>query len=79
MKLFLLTRDNYRWDEYDAFVIRAKNEDEARELVSKVDRFEAIHWLDKTVSKCEEIKIKGDKKIILSSFYAGWKRGDVKI
>ena len=73
MKLFLLTRDNYTWDEYDAFVIRAKNEDEARKLAAKEGErsFESVHWLDKTVSTCEEIKIKGDKEIILSSFNAG--------
>ena len=73
MKLFLLTRDNYTWDEYDAFVIRAENEEEARKLAAKEGEssFESIHWLNKTVSKCEEIKIKGDKGIILSSFNAG--------
>ena len=71
MKLFLLSRSNYTWDEYDAFVVRAENEEEARELASKENTFEAVHWLDKTVSTCEEIKIKGDKEIILSSFNAG--------
>lgn len=65
MKLYLVSRVDGRlsWDEYDAFVIRAKTEEDALRVAEKEEKqgkFEA-----------RELKVRGEEEIILGSFNAG--------
>ena len=68
MKLFLLSTNDYDWDEYDAFLIRAKDEAAARAEAVKIT--ENLLWDGDKVS-CEVITVKGKAEIIISSFNAG--------
>lgn len=69
MKLFLLVRTDYvGWDEYDEVLVRAKSEDDAREIANK--KLDASFANGKT-STCKEVKVSGDEGIIISSFQAG--------
>jgi hypothetical protein len=60
MKIYLVERnDKIDWDEYDSWVIRANNEEEAKEITG---------YEDVTIT---EVTRKGDKGLILGSFNAG--------
>ena len=72
MKLFLITRtDDWDWDEYDSFVIRAEN----KENVLTLARAEISSWSEDTFTKentvITELTSKGEEQIILGSFNAG--------
>jgi hypothetical protein len=63
---------------YDAFVVRAKNELEARRLAKVQETgdaywkdYEREFWLDSTRSVCEEVRAEGEPEIILGNFRAG--------
>jgi hypothetical protein len=73
MKLWVITTEKYDYDEYDGFVIRAKNKKEARELAVKAAKSgdNAYVFADPERSKCVEILKKGTPEVILSSFNAG--------
>lgn len=65
MKLWLLTRtDNYGWDEYIGFVVRAPSASAAKKLVVNKEAY-LPKW------KVTEIKISGEPEIIFESFHAG--------
>jgi len=64
--IYLVERkDDVGWDEYDAFVVRAKNEEEAITICSE----QAFFNKDNTTVK--EINSKGKSGVILGSFNAG--------
>jgi hypothetical protein len=67
------------YDEWEAFVVRAENEDQARELAwgegrpyapaSEADRHNNVWFSD--VAHVEEIPTEGAAEVILGSFNAG--------
>ena len=74
MKIWKLTRtDSVGYDEYDSFIVRAKTEELARELIQK-ERF-SVSWDEWSKNEknitCEEVKKGGKEEIILGSFNAG--------
>lgn len=70
MPLFILKRtDAVGWDEYDSYVVRAKNEAEARKI-TKEDAYESSWAEDKDVT-CERLSVRGKSEAILGSFNAG--------
>lgn len=67
-------RDAVDYDEYDAYVVRAETEDEARALAEALayighDRWR--HFLDPAKTTCEAIAADGPSEIIVESFNAG--------
>lgn len=73
MKLWLITTEEYSWDDYKGFVVRAETEDQARTMAEgEAGTYSnGSVFADKTKSKCEEIKAKGEAGVILDSFNAG--------
>jgi hypothetical protein len=72
MKLFKLeVLGRVGYDEYDSFVVRAKSEEEARELANIEAGFQKDIWLDSDKVLCNEIYLDGDPEIICSSYNAG--------
>jgi len=71
--LFKLTRKGETdWDEYRGFVVRAKNEYEARELASKEDNSCGGNlWTHPGKTDCEAIDPNGPPEVILEDFIAG--------
>lgn len=69
-KLFLLTREDFDYDEAAGFVVRAESEDKAREIAARHAGDEGKQvWLLK--AKCTEVKASGRSGIILRSFRHG--------
>lgn len=65
MKIFLIKRtDKIDYDEYDSFVVIAKNKKHAIELIK-------ISYFIEENTYCKEIKIGKKGKIILGSYNAG--------
>ena len=71
MKLFLLIYDDYSWDEYDRKLIRAKNEDHAREIANTNTGDEGRIWTDKKLVQCEIVTVSGESCEVIGSFNAG--------
>ena len=75
MKLWILSRtDSVDYDEYDSFVILAKDEAEARQLAEAAGSpyRKAGIWLNSDKCTCEQLTRKGKKaEVILGSFNAG--------
>lgn len=76
VKLFKLTSIDF-WD-YDSnlgFVIRAADEQEARQLAQSCIADEKYRnkefWLNSEYSSCAELKVDGESEIILTDFQAG--------
>lgn len=69
MKLFLLETDQYDYDEYDGFVVRASSEKQAREIVK--NELTDIIRQDIDMFNCIEINARGEAEVILASFHAG--------
>lgn len=70
MPLYLISRnDEVGYDEYDSFVVRAKNRKEALEIIAAKHNFGGC-WRDHDV-KFEIIKETGKSEVILGSFNAG--------
>lgn len=73
MNLYLLRRRDYDYDEYDAHLIRASCEQQARLIAAgTITRHEDPNeWLDADKSTCELVTADGEEQVILSSFNAG--------
>ena len=72
MKLYLLTRiDGADYDEYDAKLIRAKDERLARGFANKKPGDEGKIWHDKQLVSCKIITISGEFEEIIASFNTG--------
>ena len=75
MKLYLVTRtDEWDWDEYNGFVIRAVNEENALELAHKfADEYDnpEDYTFRPDNTKIVEITNEGLEEIILESFIGG--------
>ncbi len=79
MKLYLIRRNDFNkdnYDEHDSALIRAKTEDEAREIAKQnleplCYGNEISIWEDKKRSTVKIIINSGDAGIIISSFNAG--------
>lgn len=75
MKLYLVTRtDEWDWDEYDGFVVRAMNEKNALELAHK--KADEYNRPEKYTFRADnthivEITNEGPEEIILDSFIRG--------
>jgi len=72
MKIYLVTFKECDYDQYDAFVVIAKNKKEVIEKIKNTHGFDAsIDW--KSGYKTKEIKPKNYKRstIVLDSFHAG--------
>jgi hypothetical protein len=61
--------DQWGYDEYDGFVIRAETEHRAREIA--VAKSEESWFGDPTKSTCVVLDADGEEGIILASFMAG--------
>jgi hypothetical protein len=72
MNLYLLTREDWGCDEYDAFLVRATSKKKARIIASLSCGDEGKDaWMSKKTSTCQIIKAGGVDRIIISSFNAG--------
>lgn len=59
------------YDYFDSKMIRAKSEEEARELANMGVGDEGRIWEDENFVSCEVIKVSGKKQVLISSFNAG--------
>ena len=72
MKLWLVSTTHYSYDDYDAFVIRAETELDARAIANtQGDGHHAGFWDNVKRVTVEEITAEGEPKIILKSYNAG--------
>lgn len=72
MKLFsleLVNEDDWNYDTYIGFVIRARDEASARALA--VQKSKDMEWNDAARTRCVELDRKGPEEIVLDSFRAG--------
>ncbi len=67
MKIYLVTRtDKVDWDEYAAWVVKARDKKEALELCNW-----SVGSRVKPNAIIEEIKLEGEPKAILGDYHAG--------
>jgi hypothetical protein len=72
MRLYLLTQiDASGWDEYNAKLIRANTQKEAREVANARAGDEGQIWGDKSKVSTEIIKYNGEVEEIIGDFNAG--------
>jgi len=74
MRIYLIDFNECGYDEYDGFVVRAENEDEAIRIIKKKHGDENKKWglIDwKGGYKIIDITDKTERAIILGSFNAG--------
>lgn len=71
MPIYLLKRDECSYDEFDAKVVRAVNEEEARQIANQHIGDEGGIWTDPELVKCQVVEIEGASEEILGSFNAG--------
>ena len=67
-------REAADYDEYDAYVVRAATEEEARALsrdLAYIDKRKLRQFLDSTKWSCELVAQDGPTEIIVESFNAG--------
>jgi len=71
MKLYLIRRLRFRYYEYDAHIVRADSEENARIEASKTTGDEpSSKWIDPKLSVCTVVSMDGPIETILSSFNA---------
>ena len=72
MNLYLLRRNEFGCDEYEAHLIRASCEYYARLIASitKTTNEDPREWLDAAKSTCVCVTAEGIEEVILSSFNA---------
>ena len=71
MRLYLLTNVDVSWDSYDAKLIRAETQKQAREIANQNFGAEGAIWNDKNLVKSTVIANKGNIGEIIASFNAG--------
>lgn len=72
MNLYLVKRYEFDYDEYEAHLIRASSEREARKIAAAKNTHEdSDEWLNDLKSSCVLITPEGIEEVILSSFNAG--------
>ncbi len=72
MKLFLLKRTgDVGWDENEAMLIRAKNEQTARTMANVASADEGEIWTDNKKVDCIVVTAKGRAGILITDFNAG--------
>ena len=64
MKIFIIKRDDYRYSEYDAHIVRAERKEDVFKVCNDYD-------FTKENATIEEITIDGEPEILLSSFNEG--------
>ena len=69
MKLWLIKTEEYGYDDFDGFVIRAETEKQARDLALKESNQSV--FADASRSSCVEIFAEGNSEIVLGSYNAG--------
>ena len=70
--IYLLARtEAVNYDEYDSKVVRAPNEQQARELANEDTGDEGTLWNDPEQVTCESLDPNGEAGVILGSFHAG--------
>lgn len=71
MKIFHLYReDGAGWDEFDAKIIVAENEEKARKIANQNVGDEGEVWEDSELVKCEVVNTEREG-VVLASFNAG--------
>jgi len=70
MALYLLKRNEFDYDEYNAHLVRASSECEARKIAANYHE-DPDEWLNVLKSSCKLISTDGANEVILSSFNAG--------
>ncbi len=64
--------DVWTWDCAYGFVVRAKDEEEARSLASKMCGDEGREtWLDAKMTSCQRLEARGQAEVVLRDFVAG--------
>lgn len=72
MSIYLLKRKEAPgWDEYDAKIVRAPSERDARRIANKSTGDEGGVWVDEKKVTCEKLYSNGESVEILGSFNAG--------
>jgi len=77
MKLWLLSRtDRVYFEEFDSFVVLAKNEVEARKLAAAFDPKSSYDprkhdWTESKYVKCEQVSLRTAKAQVLLASYNG--------
>lgn len=74
MNLYLISRtDDWSYDEYDAILVSAENEESALEIPPTGDKSYFYGWTSKQNLKIEYIGVSNSsvEKVILASFNAG--------
>jgi len=64
MKIFIIKRDDYGYDEYDAHIVRAESIEDVLSVCDDEN-------FTKENATIEEINFEGETEILLSSFNAG--------
>lgn len=70
MKIYLLSRDDYGYDEYSSKVVIAKNEERARELANDNTGDEGRIWTNSDLVFCNLVGTKTEG-VLLGAFNAG--------
>ena len=71
MKLFLLTRKAWDYDEHGSALIRANSEDEARQIATDAKLCGPLGAWKDLGTTCDVITEDGETGIILDVFHAG--------
>lgn len=73
MKIFKIKFNKYSYDEYDAFIVRAENEEKVVEYIkAKYPDKHHLGYIDwNSGYVVTEILLEGEAEIILGSFNAG--------
>lgn len=64
MKIFIISREDYGYDEYDSHIVRAENKEDVLRVCN-----DGAFTEENSVIK--EITLDGESEILLSSFNAG--------
>ena len=74
MKLWLLDRHDWGYDQTVACVVIAENEEEARQMAEDEARYDGEEpgkFLDPAESSCDEVRLADGPKVVLEHFHAG--------
>lgn len=75
MKIWILSRLTLTdWDEHRRILVRARSEEEARQLASEQGQRGAEGpevWLDPKLTLCRLLSVKGEAKVLMVDFKSG--------
>lgn len=71
MKFYLVKRNNYDYDEYVSFVVRAKSAKTARKLASGACGYGRGEFLDPAKSTCVVLPAEGPAAVVHDHYRSG--------